>query len=99
VKVRFSDEALRDLESIGDYISKDSAARAVEFVLTLREKALAIGDMPCAYPIVQRYTRRQLRRRAFRDYLIYYRVEKGVVQIVHVVHGARDIGALFDPTK
>jgi toxin ParE1/3/4 len=97
VKVRFSAEALRDLESIGDYIAKDSAARAREFVLTLREKALAIGDMPHVYPIVQRYANKELRRRVFRDYLIYYRVQNGAVQIVHIVHGARDIGALFDP--
>jgi toxin ParE1/3/4 len=53
--------------------------------------------MPHVYPIVQRYANKELRRRVFRDYLIYYRVQNGAVQIVHIVHGARDIGALFDP--
>ncbi|MBV8630712.1 MAG: type II toxin-antitoxin system RelE/ParE family toxin [Silvibacterium sp.] len=30
------------------------------------------------------------------QYLILYRVQEGAVEIMHVVHGKRDLGAMFE---
>jgi toxin ParE1/3/4 len=49
VKVRFSDEALRDLRGIGDYIAKDNPLRARDFVRELRHRAIQLADNPLAY--------------------------------------------------
>jgi len=32
----------------------------------------------------------------FKSYLVFYTVEKGVPNIIRVIHGRRDIEALFD---
>ena len=44
MKVVLTDEALRDLESIGDYIARDDPDRARTFVAELLGKARHIGQ-------------------------------------------------------
>ena len=87
---------MADLEGIGDHIAADNPARAVSFI----EEILAAGDdlarMPLAFGFAPGLERKRIRRRVHGRYLIFYRVEAGAVQILHVAHGARDyIRALF----
>lgn len=51
--------------------------------------------MPFAFGILDRYRDLAIRRRPFRNYLILYRVGPGQVEIVRVLHGARDLAALL----
>jgi plasmid stabilization system protein ParE len=97
VRVVFAKEAEADLEEIGDYIAKDNARRALAFVRELRGRAQDIGSMPRAFPLVPRYEHHAIRRRPFRDYLIFYRVEDDRVSILHILHGARDYETLLFP--
>jgi toxin ParE1/3/4 len=97
VKVRLSDHAERDLLRIGEYIAKDSPLRALEFVRDLRQRTLQLGETPLAFPLISRFSAQGVRRRVFGDYLIFYRVEAEIVQIVRILHGARDIEPLLDP--
>jgi addiction module RelE/StbE family toxin len=90
MKVVFSDEAKADLIKIGDYIAKDSPRSALEFIETLEEKAIQIGDMPNAFPLFPRYG---VRRRSVGNYLIFYRIEDDRVSIIHILHGAMDYAA------
>jgi len=95
MKVRFSDEALRDLRRIADHIARDSPLRARDFVHELRERALELADNPLAFPLVPRHKNKGIHRRVFRNYLIFYQVEAGTVDIVHILHGAQDYDALL----
>ena len=96
MKVSFADAAIRELEDIGDYIARDNPRRAKTFVEEMREKCLGIGEFPQAYPLVERHTRSKIRKRSYRSYLIFYRVIASRVEIIHVLHGARDYLALLD---
>ena len=80
---------------IADHIAQDSAMRARSFVRELRQKASELADMPRAFPLVPRYEHHGIRRRPFRDYLIFYRIDDDRISIVHVMHGARDYEALL----
>jgi plasmid stabilization system protein ParE len=71
VRVIFSAAARDDLARIAQHIAKDGPRRANEFVLALRLRAKQIADMPRAYPLVPRYERTGIRRRVWRDYLIF----------------------------
>ena len=51
MKVSFSQEALRDLRRIGDYIAADSPLRAREFVRDLRSRAMQLAKNPLAFPL------------------------------------------------
>ena len=97
MKVTFTDEALRDLDAIGDYIAEDSPSRALRFVAELVETAREIGDNPRAFQAVRRYRNREVRRRVHGSYLIFYRIEPDLVSVLHVLHGAQDYEALLFP--
>jgi len=93
VNVWFSKEAGNDLLGIGDYIARESALRALEFVQSLRDSAAQLAETPLAYSVVARFAHLGIRRRVFRSYLILYRVDSDGVRIVRILRGARDIDA------
>lgn len=97
MEVFLTDAAIADLESIGDWIAADSPARALAFVELLRERCLQLGEMPLAFPVVPRFEKWNVRRRPVGDYLIFYRVIRSHVEILHVLHGARDYEQLLFP--
>jgi toxin ParE1/3/4 len=90
-------EAESDLEDIAEYIARDSVTAALDVVHDLREKCLALADAPRGYPLVPRYERHGIRRRPFGSYLIFYRVGTETVEVVHILHGARDYEPLLFP--
>lgn len=93
--VTFSPKSRQDLLDIGDYIAKDSRATARRFVAKLVEQCQRIGDAPFAY------TGREdlapgLRMAPMGRYVIFFRVLDDVVRVERVLHGARDIPAVFE---
>jgi plasmid stabilization system protein ParE len=97
VKVVLTRSAEADLESIGDWIAKDSPRRALTFIQELRARCLGLGHHPEAFPLVPRYETHGVRRRVYGNYLIFYRVEETQVTILHILHGARDYEPLLFP--
>jgi plasmid stabilization system protein ParE len=97
VKVVFTAEAEGDLQSIGDWIAQDSNVRATSFVRELRLACAALGNMPRAYPLLPHHAERLIRRKPFRSYLIFYWIKRDRVEILHVVHAARDYEKILFP--
>jgi|SRR5262245_36013299 toxin ParE1/3/4 len=95
MKVRLTPEAKADLEDIGDRIAERNPARAVTYVRELRERAFRIGEFPHAGPPRPRWGE-NIRIAVHGKYLIIYRVRDETVQILRVLHGARDLDALFE---
>jgi plasmid stabilization system protein ParE len=95
MKVRLSSEARKDLIAIGDHIARDSPLRASTFVRELVKACAELSSTPLRYPIVRRYKARGLRRRVYRNYQIFYRVNGERVFVIRVLHGARDYDALL----
>jgi plasmid stabilization system protein ParE len=85
------------LEEIAAFIAKDSPLAAYKFIAYLRAKALSLGDIPHAFPLVPRYERAGIRRRPCGRYLIFYRADEGAVSIVRILHSARDYEILLFP--
>jgi toxin ParE1/3/4 len=83
-----------DLEEIGDRIAQRNPARAVTYVRELREHCLRIGAFPNAGPLRPQWGE-GVRIAVHGRYVIVYRVRDEGVQILRVVHGARDPDALF----
>jgi plasmid stabilization system protein ParE len=98
VDVWLTDAAIADLLSIGDRIAADSPARATEFIELLRERCLQLADFPLAFPLVPRFAALGVRRRPVGDYLVFYRIQQDRVEVLHVLHGARDYELLLFPT-
>ena len=93
--VVYTDEARDDLEGIGDYIAADNPARALSFVLEISERCEDLADMADAFPLVPRYEHTKVRRRPFRNYVIFYRVTDSRVDVLHILNGAQDFEAIL----
>ena len=94
-----SAEAESDLERIATYIADRNAEAALNFVQELREKCESLSDAPRGYPLVPRYEHLGIRRRPFGNYLIFYRVGTDLIEVVHILHGARDYEPLLFPER
>jgi len=90
-------EAEADPDQITTYIAEQSIEIALNFVQELREKCESLADAPRGYPLVPRHEHLGIRRRPFGNYLIFYRVGASAIEVVHVLHGARDYERLLFP--
>jgi toxin ParE1/3/4 len=97
--VVISDVAEAELEAIGDWIAEANPTRALSFAMELRHRCEALSDVPSGFPLVPRYERLGIRRRPYGDYLIFYRVLNDTVEVLHVLHGARDYEAILFPNE
>ena len=98
MKVVITAAARDDMIAIGDFIAADNPARARSFVRDLRAAVMLIGEMPLAFPLVARYEAMGVSRRPWRNHLVFYRVDRQRVTVLHVIHGARDYEAILVPT-
>lgn len=95
--VVISAAAEAELEAIGDWIAAHDPRRAVTFVRELRERCWRLIDIPKGFALVPRYEALGIRRRPFGNYSIFYRVIGDQIEVVHVLHGARDYDAILFP--
>ena len=88
-RVKLSDDAPADIESIGDYIATDSPRRARSYVRELRKACAELADMPERFAAAGESG---LRRRPYGSYSIYYDVTDEHIFVLRVVSAARDVG-------
>jgi toxin ParE1/3/4 len=86
--------AAADLQEISDYIGRDNPDRARTFVAELQVRARAIAQSPKAYPR-RDDLRRGLRMALHKKYLILFQETPDHIEIVRILHGARDLVRLF----
>lgn len=89
-----SSQARTDLIEIGLYVARDNPAAASRLVDTIESKyemlarAPGIGESrPELLPTLRSFT--------VRNYVIYYREISDGIEVVRVLHGARDAVAVF----
>ncbi|MDB5614847.1 MAG: type toxin-antitoxin system RelE/ParE family toxin [Devosia sp.] len=92
MRVAYTPASLRDLTSIGDFISSDNRKRARTFVAELRGACQSLRSDSLRYPLQEELP--GMRRMPVGNYLVMYRVFDERVQIVRVIHSAREIGGL-----
>ncbi|MGJ5175093.1 type II toxin-antitoxin system RelE/ParE family toxin [Bradyrhizobium oligotrophicum] len=92
-------EAEADLDQIVEFVAAQSPASALKLLRELLDKCNALRDAPRGYPLVPRYEDRGIRRRPFGNFLIFYRVRDDAIEVIHILHGARDYEALLFPQE
>ncbi len=90
---RLSPQAKSELEAIGDHIAEDSPANAERFIERLTTKFVALGRNP-RIGRARPELRADLRSFPYGAYLILYRIIDDGVEIVRVVHAARNLDDL-----
>jgi toxin ParE1/3/4 len=94
-ELRITPRASSDLIEIWSYIADDSVASADAFIDKLYETIQLLAAKPGSgrhreelAPGIQSFP--------FGRYIIFYRVVSAAIEIVRVLHAARDIATLFD---
>ncbi len=88
--------AKTDLAEIWDYIADDSEARADAFIETIDRKFRALAGQP-NMGRARDELETGLRSFPVGRYVIFYRPTPEGIEIVRVLHGARDLDALLYP--
>jgi toxin ParE1/3/4 len=84
--VRWTQTALRDLESLHAYVSQDSEAAAARTV----EKILAGLDAVERFPAMGRKGRvAGTRELVVSPFIVTYRLKKDAIDVLAIIHGAR----------
>jgi len=94
-RYRMTPEAVRDLEEIADFFLGDSASIARRLFDRIEAKCQTLAEMPG----IGR-SRNELAPGLFSSlvgkYVIFYRPDEEGVEIVRILHGARDLPGLFE---
>lgn len=93
-RYRLSGTAQQDLREIAAYVARDSRSRALRLVDALLARLPMLADNP-GMGRGRPELGHGIRSFPVSSYLIFYRETLDGVEIVRVVHGARDIEDLF----
>ncbi len=100
--LRMLPAAERDVDEIARFIARDRMEAALRFY----DAVQGTTDQIREYPVRSRRYENQgvdLKNirvcpvKGYADFLIFYRVDADMVEILRVIHGARDIPAIFEP--
>ena len=94
-QVVWSPAAYQDVESLAEYISRDSDFYARAVVEKILETARNLKDFPMAGRIVPELGDKDIRERFVYSYRLIYRLVGYRITILAVIHGKR----LLDPFK
>lgn len=86
--------AVRDLNAILDWISQDNLQAALDFVDEVDRLLILMAHHPLMGESVE-YLHVGVRRQCYGDYLLFYRPRDNGIELLRVLHGARDIDNLF----
>jgi len=89
-KVIWAPSALQDVDSIAEYIARDSVDRAALFVVRLIEITDRLQNFPFFGRVIPEIGDESCREIIYGAYRIMYRIDKSDVWIIGVVHGARN---------
>ncbi len=92
VEVIWAPSALDDLDSIAEYIARDSPELASLFVGRLIEATDRLQEFPLSGRIIPEINHPDCREIIYGSYRIMYRIERSEVWITGVIHGARNWG-------
>lgn len=94
--IRWTEQAVVDLEAIRDYVARDSA----KYATLLVERLVASLDRVALFPEIGRtvpeYQRPDIRELVLGSYRVVYRLRSGQVEVLTVFHGARLFPADLD---
>ena len=91
MKVHWTDTAEGHLDAIYAYISLDSMEYAMRMVDRITRRSQQIADFPFSGRKVPEYDIDQIREIIEGPYRIIYHIKPDQIDVVAVIHGARDV--------
>ena len=96
MRYKLTPEARSVLKQIAEYIAVEaSAERSIQVITNLRDEFRKLGDMPGMGHFREELLGKDYKFWSCYSYIIAYRWKTKPVQIIAIVHGARDLDAFF----
>ncbi len=89
LNILWSQEAIDDIESIANYIQKDSLQYAKSVVQTFFSKVEILTEFPLIGRVVPEYDNENIRELFIYSYRLIYNIEANSIHIIAVIHGKR----------
>jgi toxin ParE1/3/4 len=94
MRIEWTENAVKDLESIYNYIATDSETYASGFVEKIIVSVEKLGNMPEIGRVVNEADDLNVREIIFQNFRIIYRIKSQIVQIIAIIRGSRDLSSL-----
>jgi addiction module RelE/StbE family toxin len=91
MKIIWTLPAVYDLESIRDYIARDSEFYATSFIEKIISSMEKLIDFPKIGRVIPEASNHNLRELIFQNYRIMYRIYHDTIQIIAIIRGSRDM--------
>jgi plasmid stabilization system protein ParE len=95
-KVIWSFEATADLEALAEYIARDSTFYAVSFVQKVLDMSRSLNEFSERGRIVPEVGNPDICEIFVKEYRLIYSIEESRVVILGLIHGKRDLKALWE---
>lgn len=89
-------DRLADLEGIADHFAEDSPGYAAAFVRRVRDRARSLADHSERGRVVPELADIRVRELIVGSYRLIYEVAADDVYVLGVIHGARDLAAVWE---
>jgi plasmid stabilization system protein ParE len=90
-----SPESRDDLDEIIDYIARDSPQAARRVMKKIKEAIVLLAEMPMIGHLREDLTDEPLRFWPVYSCLVIYRAERKPLEVVRILHGARDVKSIL----
>lgn len=94
-EVAWTETAWRDLEFIADYVAEDSPSYAGALVRRVRDRARSLEELAERGRVVPELDDPKVRELLIGNYRLIYEVGEEMIHILALIHGARDLAALW----
>ena len=94
MKIVWTEPAVEDLRELHAYIARDSEVYAIGFVERIILAVEQVADHPRVGRIVPEKNDENVRELLYQNYRIIYRVKSDQIELLTIIHGARDLTAL-----
>jgi toxin ParE1/3/4 len=88
-QVRWTSQAARDLETITEFIARDSSHYARLFAIDVIQAVERVSLFPASGRVVPELDDQMIREVLLGDYRIVYRMGEDYVELLTIYHGAR----------
>ncbi len=95
-RVAWTETAWRDLEHVADYIAEDSPGYAAALVRRIRDQARSLEELAERGRVVPELDQPAARELVVGSHRLIYEISEGDVYVLGLIHGARDLAALWD---
>ncbi|PSF35517.1 type II toxin-antitoxin system RelE/ParE family toxin [Aphanothece hegewaldii CCALA 016] len=100
-KINKRPQVIQDLIELATYIATDNLDASERFLTAAEETFQQISKLPqmgkqCQLSNPELAEIRQQAIKGFKNHLVFYRVLNSDIEIIRVLHGARDLEAILD---